>query len=94
MMPLSTTEPGEVHHVGDHGLFVSGLVFGVAPYSQLYLVRTLNEDGGFVWLYHTQVGTVASRKLVNLINYTLPDSAKGLDMNQGAHPMYQVWIKQ
>lgn len=37
-------------NVADHGLFVAGLVYAVAPRSQIHLVRVLNEYGcGDLW---------------------------------------------
>lgn len=33
------------HNIGDHGLFVSGLAYGVAPRSQIHLIQTLNQEG-------------------------------------------------
>jgi len=60
---------------------------------QLAIVtRRLAVDVPYVWLYHRTVSIIASKQLVNLKNYTLPDGAKGLDLNQGEHPLYQVWL--
>lgn len=38
-------DPNTADDVRDHGLFVAGLVHAVAPASELYLIRVLNEDG-------------------------------------------------
>jgi peptide/nickel transport system substrate-binding protein len=57
------------------------------------IVRRINEDSAYIWLFHAQVGVVANRHLVNLTNYTLPDGQKGLDLREGSHPLFQVWIK-
>jgi ABC-type transport system substrate-binding protein len=49
-------------------------------------------DVPYVWLYHSQMAIVASKRVANLVNYRLPDGAVGLDLVQGAHPLYQVWL--
>ena len=51
----------------------------------------LAEDIPYVWLYHTQISVVAAPDLVNVVNYTLPTGQKGLEIQGGSHPLYQVW---
>jgi ABC-type transport system substrate-binding protein len=50
-------------------------------------------DVPYLWLYHQTVGIIGSPRLVNMTKYTLPDGALGLDLQQGSHPLYQVWLK-
>ncbi len=59
----------------------------------------MDRDVPYIWLYHSQISVVASNKLVNVVNYTLPPNAdgqvpKGLALQGGAHPLAQVWIKK
>jgi peptide/nickel transport system substrate-binding protein len=59
---------------------------------QLQVVQQrMGEQVPYVWLYHTQVTFIADDSVVNLVDYTLPDGAKGIDQMQGSHPLYQVW---
>ena len=51
----------------------------------------LAEDIPYVWLYHTQISVVAAPSLVNVVNYTLPTGQKGIELQGGSHPLYQVW---
>jgi peptide/nickel transport system substrate-binding protein len=51
----------------------------------------LAEDIPYVWLYHTQISVIASPSLVNVVNYTLPNGQKGIELQGGSHPLYQVW---
>ncbi len=53
----------------------------------------LAADVPYVWLYHTNVSIIGSKRIVNMTHYTLPDGAVGLDLVQGSHPLYQVWLK-
>jgi len=46
----------------------------------------------YVWLYHEETAIIASNRVVNMTRYTLPDGARGLDVIQGRHPLYQVWL--
>lgn len=54
--------------------------------------RKLAEDVPYVWLYHSQISVVANKNLVNVVNYTLPGGQKGLPLQDGSHPLFQVWI--
>lgn len=54
--------------------------------------RLLAEDIPYVWLYHSQYSVVAKPELVNIVNYRLPDGSKGIELQSGAHPMWQIWI--
>jgi ABC-type transport system substrate-binding protein len=51
----------------------------------------LAEDIPYIWLYHTQISIIASPDLVNVVNYKLPTGQKGLEIQGGSHPLYQVW---
>ena len=51
----------------------------------------LAEDIPYIWLYHTQISVVAASSLVNVVNYTLPTGQKGIELQGGSHPLYQVW---
>lgn len=53
--------------------------------------RELATDIPYVWLYHTQISVVASTELVNVVNYTLPGGERGLPLQDGSHPLWQVW---
>ena len=58
----------------------------------------LAEDNPYVWLYHTQLSIVAQSNVVNVVNYQLPPNAdgeelKGLPIQFGSHPLYQVWLR-
>jgi ABC-type transport system substrate-binding protein len=58
----------------------------------------LAEDNPYIWLYHTQLSIVAQPQLVNVVNYRLPPNAegeerKGLPIQFGSHPLYQVWLR-
>lgn len=58
----------------------------------------LAEDNPYVWLYHTQLSIVAQPNVVNVVNYQLPPNAegeqrKGLPIQFGSHPLYQVWLR-
>ena len=51
----------------------------------------LAEDIPYIWLYHTQISVIASSNLVNVVNYTLPTGQKGIELQGGSHPLYQIW---
>lgn len=53
--------------------------------------RYMAEDIPYVWLYHTQISIVAAPDLVNVVNYTLPTGQKGIEIQGGSHPLYQIW---
>lgn len=53
--------------------------------------RYLAEDIPYIWLYHTQISVVAAPYLVNVVNYTLPTGQKGIELQGGSHPLYQIW---
>lgn len=42
---LPASQPAEEINIADHGLFVSGLVYAVAPASDIHLIRILNNEG-------------------------------------------------
>lgn len=53
--------------------------------------RELAKDVPYIWLYHTQISVIAANHLVNVVNYTLPNGQKGIELYGGSHPLYQVW---
>jgi peptide/nickel transport system substrate-binding protein len=58
----------------------------------------LAEDNPYIWLYHTQLSIVAQPNVVNVVNYELPpneqgEQLKGLPIQFGSHPLYQVWLR-
>jgi ABC-type transport system substrate-binding protein len=58
----------------------------------------LAEDNPYIWLYHTQLSIVAQSNVVNVVNYQLPpneqgEQRKGLPIQFGSHPLYQVWLR-
>ena len=55
--------------------------------------KRLAADVPYVWLFHQQVALIASKRVVNLTRYTLPDNSTGLDLSNGTHPLAQVWLK-
>jgi len=55
--------------------------------------KRLGADVPYIWLSHQQVAIIASKRLVNVTKYTLPDGAPGLDLSNGAHPVYQLWVR-
>ncbi len=65
----------------------------VARETELYrqVQRYLAEDIPYIWLYHTQISVVAAPTLVNVVNYTLPTGQKGIELQGGSHPLYQIW---
>ncbi len=54
--------------------------------------QRLGIDVPYIWLNHLHESLIANRRVVNLINWTLPDGSQGLDLNQGGHPLTQVWL--
>lgn len=54
--------------------------------------KKLGSDIPYIWLYHSQISVVADKNLVNVTNYTLPGGQKGLPLQDGSHPLFQVWI--
>ena len=36
---------------------------------------------------------VADPDVVNVVNWSLPDGAKGLPFQGGSHPLHQVWLQ-
>ena len=65
----------------------------LAQETQLYqdVQQYLAEDIPYIWLYHTQISIVAAPSLVNVVNYTLPTGQKGIELQGGSHPLYQIW---
>jgi hypothetical protein len=45
LLPLVPSDPQPAEDVGDHGLFVAGLVHAVAPESEIHLIRVVNNYG-------------------------------------------------
>ena len=52
----------------------------------------LAKDIPYIWLYHRQNGVVARHGLVNVTNWTTPDGEKGLPLQGGSHPLFQIWL--
>ncbi len=64
-----------------------------------YVQTRLAEDVPYIWLYHSQISIIARNEIVNVVNWTLPpneqgERKKGLELQNGAHPLKQVWIKR
>jgi ABC-type transport system substrate-binding protein len=55
--------------------------------------QRLGADAPYIWLVHLQISRVANDRVVNLVNWTLPDGTPGLELRQGAHPLAQVWLR-
>lgn len=55
--------------------------------------KRLAIDIPYIWLYHSQQSVVADLDLVNVVNYTLPDGSKGLPLQSGTQPLFQVWLQ-
>jgi ABC-type transport system substrate-binding protein len=64
-----------------------------ATEAQLYrdVQAYLGEDIPYIWLYHTQISVIAAPYLVNVVNYRLPTGQKGIELQGGSHPLYQIW---
>lgn len=62
--------------------------------------QRLAADLPYIWLTHNRLSVIAADRVVNVNNWRLPnpqnitDGGKGLDMQRGAHPLYQVWLKK
>lgn len=56
--------------------------------------KELAKDIPYIWLNHNQFTIVASPKLVNVMNWVMPDGAKGIQLNQDAHMVHQIWQKR
>jgi len=55
--------------------------------------QRLAADMPYIWLIHQRVSLIASNRVVNLVHYELPDGTIGLDLQQGAHHLAQIWLK-
>ena len=55
--------------------------------------KRMADQVPFVFLFHQQVAIVATDRVQNIVKWTLPDGAKGLDIQEGAHPLYQISLK-
>jgi peptide/nickel transport system substrate-binding protein len=55
--------------------------------------RRFGSEVPYVWLYHERGAVITSGRVVNLLNYTLPDGAKGIGLMQDSYPLYQVWLR-
>lgn len=58
----------------------------------------LAKDVPYVWLFHSQISVVARNNIINVVNYKLPpndkgEQKKGLELQNGSHPLYATWIK-
>jgi ABC-type transport system substrate-binding protein len=52
----------------------------------------LAADLPYIWLMHSDVAIVARDGVVSVFDYALPSGSKGLPINNGAHPLQQVWL--
>ena len=65
-----------------------------AQKEQLAIVQQqLAKDLPYVWLTHQRVAIIASSRVVNIVRANLPDGTRSLDLNQGAHPLAQIWLR-
>lgn len=69
----------------------------LADYQQVQVL--LGRDVPYIWLYHGQLSVVANDKLVNVNTSTLPPNDRGvrnlgLPIQQGYHPLAEVWLQQ
>lgn len=55
--------------------------------------QRLATDLPYIWLVHQRVALIASTRVVNLVRDVLPDGSVALDMQQGAHHLAQIWLK-
>ena len=55
--------------------------------------KRMSDQIPFVFLFHEQAAIVATNRVQNIVNWTLPDGTKGLDVQEGAHPLYQISLK-
>jgi ABC-type transport system substrate-binding protein len=55
--------------------------------------QRLSADVPYIWLVHLRISRVATERVVNLTKWFLPDGSPGLDMRQGSHPLFQVWLQ-
>jgi peptide/nickel transport system substrate-binding protein len=53
--------------------------------------RELARDIPYIWLTHTQISVIAANHLVNVVNYSLPEGQKGIELYGGSHPLFQIW---
>jgi ABC-type transport system substrate-binding protein len=53
----------------------------------------LAADLPYIWLMHTDIAVVARDDVISVFSYTLPSGSTGLPINNGAHPLQQVWLK-
>lgn len=61
--------------------------------------KLLAQDVPYVWLFHSQISVVARNNVINVVNYKLPpnekgEQKKGLELQNGSHPLYMAWIKK
>src|SRR5690606_17553674 len=68
------------------------------PANQKGYYATVQEqiaaDLPYIFLMHTDVAIVARDGVVSVFDYALPSGNKGLPINNGAHPLQQVWLKR
>jgi subtilisin family serine protease len=92
-----------ISDVRDHGLFVAGLIHAVAPQSNIYLIRVLNNQnqGQLFWLLHALNEFIQQRFYNNngtlfntVINLSLGvHGSDRLDLSKGQKDKILEWIK-
>jgi len=55
--------------------------------------QRMNANLPYIWLYHAQVAVVADKTLVNVTKFNLPNGTRGLGVQSGVHPVWQIWRK-
>jgi ABC-type transport system substrate-binding protein len=49
-------------------------------------------DLPYIFLMHTDTSIVARKDVISVFDYALPSGSKGLPINNGAHPVQQIWL--
>jgi ABC-type transport system substrate-binding protein len=88
---FARNENPEIGRLLDHARETTDVAEETADYQQVSVLMA--QDLPYLWLYHSQISIAASTKLVNIVDYQLPNGTKGLALHGGAHPLYQVWVK-
>ena len=86
---LKTGDATAATMVSNHGLFVAGLIHGVAPRSQIELIRVLNDNGcGEIWALNKALEDYTSRKSAwpGNLNKTVINMSLGIRMPSASNP--------
>lgn len=54
--------------------------------------RQINQALPYIWLFHTKQCVAAQTSVVDLVRWTTPDGATGMEIIGGSHPLWQVWL--